>query len=228
MTKTVDISHTTRRAILDAALPIAAFEGWTGKTLREAVAACDLPVGSEDLYFPDGPLELISFWASECDAGVVTHMAGLDQSQMRIREKVTAGVIARLEIIGTHEAAAKRAMSRLLLPDAIGQGPKQIWAAADTIWRAIGDSSTDYNYYTKRTTLSGVISSSMLAWLSDSSADKAEARAFVNARIENVMQFEKAKFALKKRTEGLPNMAELLGSLRYGTAPKRRRRSHFK
>lgn len=228
MTDTTDISHITRRAILDAALPIAAFEGWTVKTLREAVAACDLPVGAEALYFPDGPLELIGFWASECDAATAQYLAQLDQSQMRIREKVTAGVIARLEVIGKHEAAAKRAASRLLLPDAIGQGPKQIWAAADTIWRAIGDSSTDYNYYTKRTTLSAVISSSMLSWLSDSRADKREARAFVDARIENVMQFEKAKFAVKKRTEGLPNIAEILGSLRYGSPPKRRRRSHFK
>lgn len=214
-----------RRAILDAALPIAAFDGWTRKTLREACAACDLPEGADALYFPDGPLELIGFWASECDAAVEAYLGDLDLSSMKIRDKVTAGVIARLEAIGPHSAAAKRASARLSLPDAIGQGPQQIWTAAHTIWRAIGDISTDYNYYSKRTILSGVIGSSLIAWLGDSSADKADARAFVDARIANVMQFEKAKWQFKSKTKDWPKPAELLGALRYGAKPKRRRRT---
>ena len=220
-----DPSHDIRRAVLGAALPIAAFEGWTLKTLSDACKACDLPAGADALYFPDGPLELISFWASECDAAIETVLSGLDLDAMKIRDKVTAGVIARMEAIGPHTVAAKRASARLSLPDAIGQGPKQIWAAADTIWRAIGDTSTDYNYYSKRTVLSAVLSSSLIAWIGDSDPKKESARAFVDARIENVMQFEKAKWSFRKRTEAWPNPAEILGSLRYGGLPKRRRRT---
>ena len=223
-----DISHITRQNILKAALPITAFEGWTTRTLSEACHACDLPKGAEGVYFPDGPLELIAFWSEECDAAVEAHLESLDISKMRIRDKVTSGVIARLEAIGPHGEAAKRASARLALPDAIGQGPAQIWRAADTIWRAIGDSSTDYNYYSKRTILSGVLTSSLISWLSDETRDKAKARAFVDARIENVMQFEKAKWTLKEKTQNWPNPAEVLGAIRYGGAFKRRRRSHFK
>lgn len=220
-----DPSHDMRRAVLDAALPIAAFDGWTSATLRQACKACDLPDGADALYFPDGPLELINFWASECDSAIETALSELDLETTKIRDKVTAGVIARLEAIGPHTAAAKRASARLSLPDAIGQAPKQIWAAADTIWRAIGDTSTDYNYYSKRTVLSAVLSSSLMAWLSDSDPKKQSARAFVDARIENVMQFEKAKWDFKKRAETWPNPAAILGSLRYGGLPKRRRRT---
>lgn len=222
------MSQNTRRAILDAALPIAAFDGWTSKTLRDAVAACDLPKGAEDLYFPDGPLELIGFWASECDAAVESYLGDLDQSEMKIRDKVTAGVIARLEAIGPHDAAAKRASARLALPDAFGQAPRQIWAAADTIWRAIGDTSTDANYYSKRTILSGVLTASLMSWISDRSRDKAVARAFVDARIANVMQFETLKWQMKSKTKNWPNPAEVLGAIRYGgsgaSARRRRRR----
>ena len=202
--------------------------------LRRAVAEAKLPdgkalpKGADALYFPDGPLELISFWAEELNTAVEVHLSGLDLGSMKIRDKVTAGVVARMEAISGHELAAKRATARLSLPDALGQGPAQIWAAADTIWRAIGDTSTDGNYYSKRTILSGVISTSMMAWLADNSADKAEGRAFIDARIANVMSFEKAKWQFKKRVENWPNPAEILGQLRYGggaSGAKRRRRS---
>lgn len=225
-TKT-DPSYIARRAILDRALVIAAFEGWTSKTLRDAAAQAELPKGAEDLYFPDGPLELISFWAEELNVHVEAALGDLDLGSMKIRDKVTAGVIARLEALSGSEAAAKRVIARLALPDALGQGAAQLWSGADTIWRAIGDTSTDSNYYSKRTILSGVISSSLMAWLSDTTVDKREGRAFVDARIANVMQFEKVKWDLKKKTETLPNPIEILGQIRYGFAgaSRRRRRS---
>lgn len=220
----LDPSYAARRKILDRALAAAAFDGWTSKTLRDAAKQAGLPKGSHALYFPDGPLELIGFWAEDLNSHVETTLESLDLDEMKIRDKVTAGVVARMEAFSGHEAAAKRAAARLALPDAIGQGPAQIWAAADTIWRAIGDTSTDANYYSKRTILSGVISTSLVAWLADNSSDKHEGRAFIDARIANVMQFEKAKWEFKKRSENWPNPAEILGQLRYGGGPSRRRR----
>ena len=216
-------SETARTQILDAALGIAAFEGWTSSMLREAVSDVGLPDGSEELYFPGGPLELIRYWAERCDAQTSAEIAKLNLSEMRIRNKVTAGVIARLEAIGPNDEAARRAIARTALPDAISMGPKIAWSAADTIWRAIDDKSTDFNFYTKRATLSAVIGTSMTAWLADNDTDKTKARAFVDARIENVMQFEKAKFQVKKRISKLPDPAEILGQMRYGTRRRRRR-----
>ena len=52
---------------------------------------------------------------------------------------------------------------------------------------------------------------------------KEKARAFLDARIENVMKFEKAKFQAKKRLSGFPDPAELLGKIRYGTKRRKRR-----
>ncbi|MGB0905903.1 MAG: COQ9 family protein [Maricaulaceae bacterium] len=219
-----DLSHQARQSLLDAALPIAAFEGWTQKTLRDAAAKVGLPKGAEALYFPEGPLELLKFWADGCDQHVEQVLSELDQSSMKIRDKVTAGIMARLEAIGRHDLAAKRAAARLALPDGAGQAAAQSWAAADTIWRAIDDTSTDANYYSKRTILSGVIASSLLAWIADNDPEKPKGRAFVEARIANVMQFETFKWNMKARTKDWPNPVNLLGKLRYGTGFKRRRK----
>ena len=220
-----DPSFIARRKILQALLPIAAFEGWTAKSLREAVKATDLPHGADALYFPEGPKEVIAFWSEQMDRQAAKQLGAMDMAQMKIRDKVTAGVLARFEAIGPHQEAARRALARLTLPDSLGQGPAQLWAAADTIWRAIGDKSTDGNYYSKRATLSAVIASSLAAWLGDDSLDKAKARKFLDARIANVMQFEKAKWDFKTKTKDWPKPAEILGQLRYGRPPGRSRRS---
>lgn len=216
-------SHAARLALLDATLPHIPFDGWSSKSLKRGVKNSDLPMGAEELYFPGGPLEMIAFWNGEMDQEVEENLAKLDLTKMRIRDKVTAGVLARLYAIGPHEEAARRAIARTALPDGLMLGPKVLWAAADTIWRAIGDTSTDINYYSKRTTLSAVISTSLASWLSDAEPEKAKARTFLDARIENVMQFEGAKFKAKKRLAGMPSPAKILGSLRYGRGRRKRR-----
>lgn len=219
-----DASYKARADILAAMLPQAAFDGWTQKSLRAAVKNTDLPKGAEDLYFPQGPVEVIRFWSEQMNAAVETDLAELDQATMKIRDKVTAGVLSSLYAIGPHDEAARRAIARMSLPDALGQGPKQLWSAADTIWRAIGDTSTDGNYYSKRTILAGVIGSTMTVWLSEDEPQKPKARKFLDDRIANVMSFEKAKWDFKKRTANMPNPAEILGAIRYGAGKTRRRR----
>ncbi|NNC37069.1 MAG: COQ9 family protein [Acidimicrobiales bacterium] len=216
-------SEIARRRLLAAALELAPFEGWNSKMMREAVADAGLPKGADELYFPGGPLELIDYWNEVCDQTVTNDLEKLDQSKMRIRDKVTAGVLSRMYAIGPHEEAARRAIARTALPDGLSLSPKVLWRAADTIWRGIGDTSTDFNYYTKRTTLSAVISTSIAAWLADQDPDKEKARAFLDARIENVMQFEKAKFQVKKGLKNMPDPAAVLGKMRHGGRRRRRR-----
>ena len=57
----------------------------------------------------------------------------------------------------------------------------------------MGDASTDFNFYSKRAILSGVLSATFARWLGDDSDDEAATKAFLAARIDNVMQFEKLK-----------------------------------
>lgn len=216
-------SEQARRALLDAALNIAPFEGWNSNLMKEAASEAGLPKGADELYFPGGPLELIDYWNEICDQTVEKDLKKLDLTTMRIRDRVTAGVLSRLYAIGPHEEAARRAIARTALPDGLSLSPKILWRAADTIWRGIGDTSTDFNFYTKRTTLSAVISTSLAAWLADQDPDKEKARAFLDARIENVMQFEKAKFQVKKGLNNMPDPVEILGKLRHGGRRRRRK-----
>jgi ubiquinone biosynthesis protein COQ9 len=147
---------------------------------------------------------------------MLARMADADLASMKIRQRVTFAVQARLEAIGAHEEAARRARARLMLHDAGMLGAELIWATSDKIWAALNDPSTDFNWYSKRAILSAVYTSSLSAWLNDGEPDKARAKAFLDRRIENVMEFEKAKAQWRKMTAGLPDPADVLARLRYG------------
>ncbi len=217
-----------RHALLDAALRDAAFDGWTDTMLAGAAKRAGLPKGAPALYFPGGVVDVIAFWSDRMDDAARDEIEALDLAALKIRERVTQSVIIRLNQIGSHEEAARRAQARLGLPDGLGTGARLTWDAADMIWRAIGDTSTDANFYSKRAVLSAVLASTAPVWLGDALPGKPEARRFLDRRIDNVMQFETLKFRVKKATENAPNLAEMLGRLRYGGArggvPTRRRK----
>ncbi len=221
-TKADNPSVQARRDILTAALQHIPFDGWTVKSLKQAVQDAGLPQGAEALYFPGGVIELIQFWSEEGDRLALEAIETRSMKNMRIRDKITECVWIRLSQMDGQEEVARRAMSRLSFLDTIGKAPQHIWASADMIWRAIGDTSTDGNYYSKRTILSGVIGASIVSWLSDMSEDKAKARAFLDGRIDNVMQFEKVKASARKRRAGMPSPTDMLSRLRY----RRRRRRY--
>jgi len=220
----VDMSKEVRVDILQAMLPIVVFDGWNQKSLRASIKSINLPEGSEELYFPEGALEVIRFWHDQMNEFVKSNLESLNKSEMKIREQVTAGVLSALESIGSNEEAMRRAIIRLSLPDAAVQGPTYLWSLADSIWRAIGDRSTDYNYYTKRTILAGVLGSTITVWISDSDQNKVKTKLFLDARISNVMSFEKSKFKIVEKINNIPNFAEILGRLRYGNNKNRRRK----
>lgn len=217
-----DTSDDKVQLILNEMLRHVPFDGWTGRSLSAAMANLDLTDGAEHIYAPNGALGLIGAWSAQLDRQMTTAIDARGFDNMRIRDKVTEAVWLRLNLLSAHPEAARRAMSRLALPDGVSLGAAQLWATADAIWTAIGDTSEDYNFYTKRTILSGVIGSTLAAWLADDTEDKTQARAFLERRIENVMQFEKVKGQSLSALGALPKPKEVFDVLRKG--PRRRRR----
>lgn len=203
-----------RHALLEAALIHAAFDGWTAATLKAAAADAGLSAGEAALYCPGGVLDLIETWSRRSDS-IAAEAIAADPAR-RVRDRVTNAVMARLDAMAGHEDAARRARARLLLPDGLDRGARLVWASADAIWRALGDPSTDINFYTKRATLSGVLATTQAVWLEDDDADKARTRAFLDRRIDGVMQFEKVKARWREAQANLPDLAALAGRMRYG------------
>ncbi|GIK50016.1 MAG: COQ9 family protein [Hyphomonadaceae bacterium] len=204
-----------RDRILDAFPAHAAAQGWTEAAFRAAVADAGLSEGEAKLACPRGAFDLFDAFAARADEAMLAGLAELDLPAMRIRDKVRAAVQLRLEAQAPYKEAA-RAMTRALSnPLRAPEAARLVWRTADRIWRALGDASTDENFYTKRATLSGVLASTYTRWFSDDSPDHEATWAFLDARIENVMQFEKFKARLKPIGEAAESAVGVAARFRY-------------
>lgn len=195
-----------RERLLDAMLLVAAEKGWTPAALDTAAARAGLTQGQAMLACPSGVSDLLEALGRRATAAVGDRLAAPDIKGLKVRDKVAAGVRAYLAALDPVKPAVKRAAGS---PANLLTGPKGVGAAADAIWSALGDKSTDYNWYTKRLILSGVIGSTLLVWLGTD--DQTEIDAFLARRIGNVMDFEKAKGRVKEFATHLPNPLDLLG-----------------
>ncbi|HTT98592.1 MAG TPA: COQ9 family protein [Rhizomicrobium sp.] len=210
-------SDDAKAAVLEAALKRAPDEGFTDGML--AAAGKDAGVATELVthLFPQGPASLVEFFSEQSDAAMERALADKDLAAMKIRERISAAVLARINAIRSHKEAARRAAAFLLMPAHAPLGMKLLYSTVDAMWRAAGDTSTDFNFYTKRAILSAVYSSTLMRWFNDASEDESATHEFLAARIENVMQFEKFKAEMRERAKGMPSFADVLKGF---SAPK--------
>lgn len=207
-------------AVLDAALPHVPFDGWSDATLLAALSDSGVELALGPVLFPRGPLDLALAYHRRGDTRMVARLAAMDLAGMRFRDRVAAAVMARLDLVEDKELV-RRGSALFALPQNAGEGAKAIWGTADAIWTALGDTSDDVNWYSKRATLSAVYSATVLYWLGDHSEGHAATREFLDRRIGNVMEFEKFKAAVKANPLGRALLAGPLRLMAGIRAPRR-------
>lgn len=183
--------------LLDAALIHVPFDGWSDATLR--AAATDLGVTAADARAacPRGAIDLAIAFHRRGDDAMRARLDATDLSAMRFRDRIAMAVRFRLEAVDDREAV-RRGATLFALPQNAAAGAQLIWGTADAIWSALGDTSEDVNWYTKRATLSGVYSATVLYWLGDDSPGHQATWDFLDRRIADVMRIEEAKARIRK------------------------------
>jgi ubiquinone biosynthesis protein COQ9 len=200
-----------RRAVLEAALGHAAFDGFNDGLLAKAAAEAGVDDVSCARLFPNGVADLVTLYSETIDQAMEERLAASHVTEARIRDRIRQAIQTRLSLLRPHKEAARRAAAFLSLPPNAPLAAKLLWQSADRMWRGIGDTSTDFNFYTKRTILIGVYSATLVRWFNDQSEDEADTNAFLDRRIEDVMRFEKFKARLKEEASRLPSLGEILG-----------------
>jgi ubiquinone biosynthesis protein COQ9 len=186
-----------RDRLADEIAADAVFEGWTRTAINAAARRLELPAGEADRLFPGGPVQVLEFVSRRADQRTVDDMEKSNVAGMKVRDRIRTAVRLRLEKHGGEKEAARRALSSLALPLNAGLGLKLLYRTVDALWYAAGDTSVDFNFYTKRATLAGVFSSTLLYWLNDRSEGSEASWAFLDRRIDDVMRFEKFKARMK-------------------------------
>ncbi len=207
-----DWADAKEQAVLDAALARAEELGWNRRLVRAACAAEGLSRGDEELLLPNGPRDLAVLLSRRHDARALAALGEVDAASLKIRERIARAVSARMEAGAADLPATRRCAGFLALPSNTDLGLSLAWETADHLWRWAGDTATDWNHYSKRAILSGILIPALtMRWVDGREA----AEAFVDRRIDNVMSFEKWKAGRDFHAPGR-KLTEALARMRYG------------
>ncbi|HEX8579476.1 MAG TPA: COQ9 family protein [Allosphingosinicella sp.] len=211
-----DMTLDELRLALSPLIPAhAVFDGWSDEALAMAAAELGIPAPRARLAFPGGATDMIDGWFDAIDRATARHFPLEKIEGMKIRQRIRDLVLYRLEVANPHKEALRRALAILAQPQNVPLALRLNWRAVDRMWRIAGDTATDFNHYSKRTILLGVYVSTVLVYLDENGDELSETRAFLDRRIDNVMQFEKVKASWRRSRERTPSLSRFLGRLRY-------------
>lgn len=204
-----------RRRLALAVGENAVFDGWSQAAVDSAAGQLGVDPVQARLAMPKSQAGMIDLYIEEVDRALEAYFTPERLAGMKIREKIRSLVWRRLEIMAPAREAVRRALAVLAMPQNLPLALRISWRTADRMWRIAGDTSTDFNHYTKRLSLGAVYAATLLAWLDDRSEGWSETAGFLDRRIANVMEFEKAKARWRGSAERRLSLTRFLGRLRY-------------
>ncbi|MGN7158971.1 COQ9 family protein [Sphingomonas sp. SAFR-052] len=206
-----------RAALAPLVAANAAFDGWNDKAVAAAAQTFGANPDVARLAYAGGAVDMIDAWFAEIDRRMIDALPADRLSAMKIRERITALVEARLAAVAGEREALRRALAILAMPQNVARAAKLGWRTVDLMWRLAGDSATDYNHYTKRAMLGAVYAATVTVFLDDESGGHADTRAFLARRIDGIMRFEKFKGRMlaSRDPERRLSLSRFVGRLRY-------------
>lgn len=178
--------------------------------LRNGAKAAGVEEGRLELTYPRGVRDVVASFSGWANDRMLERIAAERFfSGRRVRDKVAFAVRARLEVLTPHREAVRQLMLWGTMPHHAPDAAKLVYGICDAIWRKAGDTSTDFNFYTKRGLLAFVLKTTTLFWLGDQSAERGATWAFLDRRIAEVLKVGQAAGRLKD----LPGQLGRLGML---------------
>lgn len=216
MSEPADPMQETRDRLVLAALPHVPFDGWSLRSLRAAARDAGLDETMAERAFPRGAIEAVLHFVALADRRLEEEAAAnaTELAAMRFTQRIAWLVRRRIEPWTAHREAVRHAVALLALPGHAPQGLRAAWRTADAIWYAAGDTSTDFSYYTRRATLAGVYSATVLCWLDDASEGAVATWGFLDRRLAGVGRVTKFRKRAEAGLKRVPNPLRAIAARR--------------
>lgn len=193
-----DPISTLRDQILLAAIPLVEGDGWTWAAVEAAAIDCKCQDEVKSGLFPYGLVDVVAHFSDYSDRMMMQKLSSLPVSTLRSKDKVRLAVLARYDVLENYKEATKATMGFWAIPSHVIQGQRVLWRTSDCIWNWAGDTATDYNRQTKRALLSSILMGTTMVWIGDESEGNIITQAFLDRRLENVMEFGRTIGTIKK------------------------------
>jgi ubiquinone biosynthesis protein COQ9 len=173
--------------ILMALLPDLAFDGWCWTAVENAAVKAGFDPAMAEAVFPGRLKDAVAHFSDWADRQMLKRLSKTDSESMRVRDRIRLAVTERLNVLQPWKEAVRLSSRFWSVPSRAARPAKLMWRTADRIWDWAGDTAQDYNRYTKRALLTGILGSTTLAWLSDQDEGMTATKDFLDRRIDNVM-----------------------------------------
>lgn len=205
-----DPMRETRDSLILAVLPEVPFAGWSMAAIARAAEGLGQDRSMAERAFPGGVTDAVLHFVDLADRRLAEDAEKDGLEGLRLTGRIRWLIRRRLESWSEHREAIRRASVILSMPQNAARTARATWATADLMWHLAGDQSVDFSYYTKRATLSGVYSATLLCWMSDESEGAAETWAFLDRRLADLAKLPRVIAGARKRVEGFTRPLESL------------------
>jgi len=195
--------------LINAMIQHVPFDGWSLKALEQG--AIDIGFEQDEnidtrmkIYrdlFKNGSIDFINIFSEIIDLEVKKHYENIKSKPERVPEKIKKIILIRLSLCLKYKEAIRSSIPITALPKNSKTSIRLLYRTCNSIWRIIGDKSTDFSFYTKRVSLAAVYSSTLLFWLNDTSTNQEETSLFLDRRLSDISKIPKLKrpFSLIKK-----------------------------
>ncbi|HEX3861377.1 MAG TPA: COQ9 family protein [Stellaceae bacterium] len=199
-----------RERLIAAILPDVAFDGWTTRALRGAAQRIDMAPAEARALFPLGAGDLVTAFSRWADRQMLERLAAGADEPGGLSRRVALALRLRFEVLLPWREAVRRGLSVLAMPQNAPLSLLLVYETVDAVWYGVGDTATDFSFYTKRMTLAALHTAATLYWLEDRSPDFADTQAFIDRRLADLHRLTGLRQRAVAAAEAMPNPFRLL------------------
>ncbi len=197
-----------RLEVLKFAKIFIAEKGLTKNSLENISKRYGLDINQTELLFPEGEIDLIQFALEQLNNELEEYCRKIDLIRLPVHKRIKKILLSKISLINKNKFFYKSIFLNLLIPKKNFSLPSQLYKSVDQIWFLAGDSSTDFNFYTKRLLLSVIYSRIMLFFFNNNNQEELEN--ILDESLKRVSKIPEIKSKLKMFKEYFPKVAKFV------------------
>ena len=199
---------TKRQVVLRFAKKFVSENGLTKNCLENISKKYGLNTDETDLLFPQGNIDLIKFALEQLNNDLEVYCRQIDLIRLPIHKRIREVLLSKISLMNKDKPFYRSIFLNSLIPKKNFSLSSQLYNSVDQLWFIAGDSSTDFNFYTKRLILSGIYSRVMLFFFNNNNQEELEN--ILDESLKRVSKIPEIKSKLKIFKDFLPKIANFV------------------
>ena len=183
-------------------------KGLTKNSLENVSKLYGLDINETELLFPEGNIDFIKFTLEQLNKELEEYCRKIDLIRLPVHKRIKRVLLSKISLMNKNKLFYRSIFFNLLVPKKNLSLSSQLYNSVDQIWFIAGDSSTDFNFYTKRLILSAIYSRIMLYFFNNNNQDELED--ILDDSLQRVSKIPKIKSKLKIFTGYFPKLAKFV------------------